>query len=140
MRYLIILLTFFLVGCSSIPLEKEFDRIHAKKYVKKKYDCSNKSSEYYDALKKAGYEPQIVRTFYWGIVVQKNGKTEVLVPIFSHALVYCNGWYLDPTTGHKYRNKAWLHHYWKPNVLTYLDDKEFEELKKHESQVGEWDY
>lgn len=139
MKYIIILLALLMTSCASnIPLEKEFKRIKAKKYILHKYDCSNKSSEYYDALKNAGYKPKMVVTYYYGIVFVDGNIYKTLQPHYGHALVYCNGLFLDPTTGKVFKSLAWVQYMTKANVIIMYTDDDYKEIKKRKPE--EWDY
>ena len=90
-KLLLSLLLVLVVGCSNqkrdestyvhnrIPLQEIFTEIAELPYELDRYDCSQKSVEYYYNLKKRGYTAMIV-----------------LVP--QHAFVWVEGWgFYDPT-------------------------------------------
>lgn len=68
---------------SLLPCRKEYNAIRKRTYIAHVYDCSNKSRDYWHALKKAGYSPTMIT------VRMKNSSV--------HAIIEVNELYVDPT-------------------------------------------
>ena len=134
MKYLMFLLLFLVTAChtqsyldSAIPLRSTFEEISDRPYELDKYDCSNKSVDYYWELLKAGYKAKIV-----------------LVP--RHAFVWVKYWgYYDPTSKQFFSikgstdpwkdwSKDWRLSYTYGYLENVIDDSEFhlynDEFKK----------
>ena len=81
----------FMTSCVSIdspnkdlPMYESFRSIYKERYISNKNDCSNKCAKYLDALKKNGYDGEIV--------VVHTGRT-------LHSVVKTGNIYVDPTWG-----------------------------------------